>query len=192
MPYYARKLEDPAVKDIKIRGAWNAPVFELFLLWLHTGSYPEQSGFTKKVWTGKNLVYDGELKAMRASSADTMVWTIKAAWLAWRFGSFLGAKQFQNYAMTRLFKAYERQNPKATVDVDICQDSTGPVRMFFEDIAIRNWGDRSVVDDTPEEWARAIGKDDRFRLEFMKGVAMPLEKRREEPMKLEKYLLKED
>jgi len=37
-----------------------------------------------------------------------MGWAIKAAVLCWELGASLGAKNFQNYAMERLFEAFSR------------------------------------------------------------------------------------
>ncbi|KAF1850396.1 uncharacterized protein K460DRAFT_390910 [Cucurbitaria berberidis CBS 394.84] len=191
---YTTLLEEGTAKELYIPNCSPLEV-ELFLQWLYFGSYSEESGFAKKLSWNLGELQNTGLEITSASSTNVMVWAVKAAWLSWYLGAHLEAPQFQNYAMTRLFDAYERQDPKATVDFDlwtISNRSLPKVALFFEEMVIRNWGDTSVVDHTREEWSLLIVKHESFRVKFMKGMAVSLEKRREEPMKLEHYLIEED
>jgi hypothetical protein len=168
-------------------------VFELFLQWLLTGSYHEYTAFVRAPFygPGKELWLD----PLSEESADTIVWCVKAAVLAWILSAFLGAPKFQNHAMRRLFAAYTRDIPRFKINGDFLQwtrDGGGKLNRFFEDLIVQKWRDDTLIDMKHTSWSRQIKGNDRFRDEFIKAMAVALETRCGEPMELEKYLVAED
>jgi hypothetical protein len=65
-----------------------------------------------------------------------------------------------------------------------------PLRLFLEDIIIRNWGDPTIVNSDATVWWSSIGERP-FQLRFMGAMVTPLEAPRREPMILAKYLVEE-
>lgn len=119
--------------------------------------------------------------------------------MAWRLGKFLESPRFQNYAMRRLFTAFSRSSSPVKIPADtydyvykIGKLSNLQIISFMQDIVIRNWGDDSVVDHKNMLWPILIQTDAVFQRNFFQGVAIPLDKRRELPMNLNKYFVMED
>jgi hypothetical protein len=124
-----------------------------------------------------------------------MVWRIKAACLAYELGYDIGAPAFQNYAMGRLFRAYQVDTPKVEVSPAMYRWSKSKVPMvhiFLEDVILRNWGDKDVVNHELEEWSAEIKENDIFRNRFVKAVGIPIQARQQEAMVLERYLVEEE
>jgi hypothetical protein len=88
------------------------------------------------------------------ASSETMEWSVKAAVMAWELGQEMKAPNFQNHAMTRLFAAISRTHecPQFTthlLDYVILRHidyEVGEMKNAVEDLIIRNWGDRSIID----------------------------------------------
>ena len=96
--------------------------------------------------------------------------------------------------MRRLFAAYTRGPPKSKLTGDFLQwtrKGGGNLNLFSEDLFVRSWGDDTLIDTRHTSWSKQIKENDRFRVEFIKAMAVPLEDRCNEPMELEKYPVKE-
>jgi hypothetical protein len=191
--HFRARLQHEATTVLNIT-LFGVDTIELLLQWLLTGSYHEHTGFVQKpIYCGMPKTFS--LSPLPEKSADTMVWCVKAAVVAWKFGQHYEAPRFQNHAMRRLFAAYTRDSPRFRITGDFLQwtrDGRENVNLFFEDLIVRNWGDDSLIDAEHEIWSQQIKKNDRFRDEFIKAMAVPLDDRCGEPMDLEKYLVKED
>jgi hypothetical protein len=97
--------------------------------------------------------------------------------------------------MARLYRAYQVNDPKTRVTPTMYQwaECRAPmVTLFLEDVVIRNWGDQSVIDHKDEGWASVLGTFKHFRTRFTKAVGLSFQERQQEPMVLEKYLVKQD
>jgi hypothetical protein len=188
--FFKDSLFDSSVKVVE-RADWEPATFELFLQWLYMYRYQEHDGYAPDfecAGQSNSLTHQTEL------TSDNMVWCVKAAILAHNLGGFLGAPGFQNYAMGRLLKAYRRNAPKATITPDMVgYHANHPnLELFLEDLVIQNWGDLTVLDSDLDDWVDMLGLDHGFRSKFAKAMGIPLHVRQQQPLKLEKYLVKED
>jgi hypothetical protein len=118
----------------------------------------------------------------------TMDWAVKAAILAWFLGDELQMAAFQNHAMTRLFAALARssEKPQLTPTLYDCasqSDEYSHLEIAVQHLAIRNWGDASIVDQEDledlEGWASRITSCDSFREMFFEESLLSLDQRRE-------------
>jgi hypothetical protein len=183
-------LLDSSVKVVE-RADWEPATFGLFLQWLYVYQYQEHDCYAPDFGCAgqpNSLTHQTEL------TSDNMVWRVKAAILAHNLGHFLGAPGFQNHAMERLLKAYRRNVPKATITPEMVRDhaSHPKLELFLEDLVIQNGGDLTVLDSDLEKWADMLGLDHGFRSKFAKAMGIPLHVRQQQPLELEKYLVKED
>jgi hypothetical protein len=95
--------------------------------------------------------------------------------------------------MTRLIMAYSQKVPKAAPTANAFrQRGCETLRRFLDDLAIRNWGDTSLVDHTKHEWLEEIWYRNEYLEKFVRAMGTTLEKRREQPMILERYFISED
>lgn len=131
----------------------------------------------------------------------SMSWCVKGAILSGKLALSLSAPRFQNYAMSRQFDAFSRTTPAATrIGADVYKfvlEWNGTNRwtmpLFIEDLIVRNWGDSTIIDHGDEAmWATLLFKHERSRRKFLKASMLSLEKRREQPLKLSDYHVKED
>jgi hypothetical protein len=172
---------------------------------MYTGQYDESSQLVETPARDKNEAKNRNLIPSNGSEGcqELMLWSIKAAMFAWDMGWFLQAPRFQNYAMCRLFEVFSRTSPRAIVGPEIlefmCMDA--PVnrwkgRMipceFLEDVAVRNWGDTTLVDHENKAWSRIMGFSEGFRDKLTRGTGIPLNQRRQNPMLLSIYMVKEE
>lgn len=129
-----------------------------------------------------------------------MDWAIKAAVLCWELGASLGAKNFQNYAVERLFEALSRPLSQPltvflllhTYEVDNEDDwhSMSPLQRLIQDVIVRNWGDDTIVQHRDQEiWADTLEASHYFRRGFIEATSKTLEKRRERKLSLKDYLI---
>lgn len=118
-------------------------------------------------------------------------WSIKAAMVAHHFGWCHDVYKFQNYAMARLVQAYNIDEPKAmlTPDMFTVSDHDGKFQAFLEDTLVKDRGDKTVIDHELD-WS-GIFKRPGFLTRFAKAMVTPLEVRQQQPLVLEKYLVKE-
>ncbi|KAH8637037.1 hypothetical protein IG631_08872 [Alternaria alternata] len=81
-------------------------VFDLFIQWLYTRKYQEKEGLAWSFDTCLTLLSAPlEIDVAPRLRVD---WPIKAAIASWELGATLHAKNFQNYAIKRLFEAFSR------------------------------------------------------------------------------------
>ncbi|KAF1953245.1 hypothetical protein CC80DRAFT_551636 [Byssothecium circinans] len=198
--YFRKKLTASTTEVDFDRGG--APTFELFLQWLHTGDYQEYSFFAQTPYPSQKLVLNRDLAPIDTEDIqDLLPWAVKAAAFAWDMGLFLGAPAFQNYAMRRLFEAFTRKSPIAEVDPSMLdylssrnqyKEMPYPICEVLEDIVIRNWGDKALVDSDDPVWTTIMSKNIRFCQKLARGTGIKLEERRRIPMRVEDYLVGED
>jgi hypothetical protein len=165
--------------------------FKLFVQWLYTGRYHEYDCYAPGLYEETK---EYSLEQTSDNTGNNIAWRVKAAMLACEFGHSLDAPAFQNYALARLSRAFQVDMPKIKVSPMMYQWSlrVSKLSLFIEDVVIRNWGDQNVVDYNDSEWAAALGVLKPFRDRFTKAVGLSLQERQQEPMVLEKYLVKED
>jgi hypothetical protein len=118
--------------------------FELFLQWLYLRNYQEHEGYALDFKAPK---YHYDLDVLESHVPNSIVWCAKAAYLACELGQRLGAVEFQNYGMKRLFRAYMAPGSRATVTPMMLQQcvQSGEYQMFLEDFVVRNWGNTKIV-----------------------------------------------
>lgn len=180
-----RVLQENAVKTFSI------PIFaaarvELFLQWLYLGSYQEQD-------VPMFLLSREGLPARYSRTSSSMNWSMTAAVLAHHLGRYIEAPWFQNYAMVKLVQAYDAAEPRVMITPDVLTNtSPSPLlNMFFEDILMRNWGDKSVIHHEHGVWSKVFEREE-LKERLVQAMAIPLKERRGEPMVLEKYLVEEE
>jgi hypothetical protein len=163
--------------------------FELFLQWLSVRRYDEHEGFAL------DFIQDySDLTQYDHHDSNIMDWRVKAAILACDVGACLEAPLFQNYAMQRLFDAYSNSNTTSSVLAFMLEvaNQCDKLQIFLEDLAIRNWGDESIVfDHNDKAWSQLLKENQRFREQFPAAMAMDRTDRQQEPMKVDKYLIKD-
>jgi hypothetical protein len=187
---FRKELLDSSVKVFE-NADWEPSAFELFLQWLYTERYQEFDGYAPVFKIDEEY---SSLERQTEMTSENMPWCIKAAILAHNLGWVLGARNFMNYAMQRLLQAYKREEPRAFVTPAMVwtHASHFKLKLFLEDYTIQNYGDDAVVDRGDDDWAHLIWQDPPFRTKFMKEMGPDLHVRQEQPLKLEKYLVKED
>ena len=178
--------------------------FDLFVQWLYTRKYQEMEGVVESLALAKS-----ELERVTLEDLDfepegipdgMMSWAAKAAILCWELGASLGAKGFQNYAMERLFEALSRPLAQPltanlilhTYDVENegTYHGTSPLQRLIQDVIARNWGDDTIVQHGDQEtWSDTLEACHHFRMIFIKAMSKTLEKRREQELSLEDYLV---
>jgi hypothetical protein len=193
--YLHARLEPP-IKILTCEFS-GSQVFELFLQWLFSRTYQEYDGYALKLDVNSTHA-NSTLEQVDENFGDAMVWTMKASMLAWSLGLYLQSPRFQNYAMGRLLFAFSRETPQVRIDTDWLElfyytPCHGRILWnFLVDMVVRNWGDGAVVDHTDTRWVEIMATHHPFRQKFLKGVAIALEKRREQPVRLADYLVPED
>jgi hypothetical protein len=163
--------------------------FELFLQWLLQRRYDEHEGFALDLVQGYS-----DLEIYNHDESNVMDWRVKAAFPACDVGACLEAPLFQNYATRRLFDAYSNSNTTSSVFAFMLEEANrcDKLQMLLEDLAIRNWGDESIVfDHNDKAWSQLLKENQRFREKFPIAMAMDRMARRQEPMKVDKYLIKD-
>jgi hypothetical protein len=82
--HFRAQLQDEATTVLNIT-LFGVDTIELLLQWLLTGSYYEHTGFVQKpIYCGMPKTFS--LSPLPEESADTMVWCVKAAVVAWKLG----------------------------------------------------------------------------------------------------------
>ncbi|KAF2870066.1 hypothetical protein BDV95DRAFT_619881 [Massariosphaeria phaeospora] len=195
LPFH-RELHSKSIAEVTIRH-YTAFSVELYIQWLFTGKYDEYGGAAQKPRGLIEFEKKWALIHCVKVSREIIPWTVMAAVVAWRLGNDIETPAFQDHAMRRLLQAYaQAQRPVHVNAIFVvynrikCPGSL--LCRFLEETAIRNWGDRSVVNHEDPTWWKLIADDSAFRVRFMKGVGVPLEKRREQPMKIDDYLQDEE
>ena len=173
--------------------------FDLFTQWLYTRKYQEKdelatfhAGFENIALAGQDYIPE-----------DAMDWAIKAAVLCWELGASLGAKNFQNYAMERLFEAFSRPLSRPlTVFLFLHTYLVGneenfhcisPLQRLIQDVIVRNWGDDTIVQHGDQEiWSDTLEAFHDFRRVFIEATSQTLERRRERELSLEDYLIHQE
>jgi hypothetical protein len=182
-----------STKDIWQLQETSRTALKLFLQWLYTDRYHEYDCYAPGF---HNETEHYSLKQEPENAGNDIAWRVKAALLAYEFGRAMGILKFQNYAMARLFQAYRVDEPK----VQLCpamykwvKPRAPSIAMFFDDVIIRNWGDTRVINHELVEWPEELlESNSSFSKEFMKAVGVPVQRRQQEPMVLEKYLVDEE
>jgi hypothetical protein len=175
----------------------SAGAFDLFVQWLYTRKYNEKTGQVATFSTAARET-NASLAIVERSS-DTIGWTVKAAILAWQMGQHFDCNDFQNYAMERLFAAYSQPHTRP-ITGEVFEyvlrdqiDSFSPIDVFehfFEDIVVRNWGDKLIIDHQDNRsWSKVLQGIKSFRDKFLDATMLSLEKRREHLMELANYMV---
>tara|TARA_R110002003_G_scaffold79_1_gene7011 strand:+ start:11062 stop:11832 length:771 start_codon:yes stop_codon:yes gene_type:complete len=185
---FHRELSDMTRTTLELENVEDQP-FELFLQWLLQCRYDKHEGFAL------DLVQDySDLELYDHDDGNVMDREVKAAFLACDAGACLEAPLFQNYAMRRLFDAYSNSNTTSSVFAFMLEEANrcDKLQMFLEDLAIRHWGDESIVfDHNAKAWSQLLKENQRFREKFPAAMAMDRTARQQEPMKVDKYLIKD-
>jgi hypothetical protein len=170
--------------------------FDLFVQWLYTGRYQEEDGLVQFPQPNLILLHPQDLDIASQSLVD---WAVKAAIASWELGASLGAKNFQNYAIERLFEAFSRPPSRpltATVfmdafapDDDYCSESTWHLQKLVHDVVFWNWGDSTVVDHSDQEtWSAIFGSCPYLCKRFVAATSQSLDERREKALRLADYI----
>jgi len=174
------------VPEIWLSKMRSLDVLDLFVQWIYTGEYTELPGSVISLGLANDVP---ALKMdINRQKPKTMDWAVKAAILAWFLGDELQMAAFQNHAMTRLFAALARssEKPQLTPTLYDCasqSDEYSHLEIAVQHLAIRNWGDASIVDQEDledlEGWASRITSCDSFRETFFEESLLSLDQRRE-------------
>src|SRR4051812_1170570 len=168
---------------------------------MHTGRFEERGCQVERFGSSdsnQNFIWKGEECTPDRTTpytSDFVFCNVDVALSAWRFGFQIESPRFQNYAMERVFAAFSNGRPNfmfpPALFTKICRwgDPCQKPIEFFRDLIIRNWGDRNSLDHEDKAWTQVI-REEHFTLAFAQDVAVPLEKRREQPMDITKYLVK--
>jgi len=173
----------------------SSEAIDLFVEWLYTQEYHEKQGLVQN-FAVRSLrtvtLPDGKLK-----DRDLMDWPIKAAFACWELGASLRAKNFQNYAMKRLFEAFSRPISRLLTSQLLqhtyffCNNFPGAcwqLQHLIQDIILRNWSDETVVNHR-DDWYGIINKCHAFGDTFHKAKHQDVVKRREKKLSLTDYLI---
>ncbi|KAI4909078.1 uncharacterized protein J4E92_010686 [Alternaria infectoria] len=168
---------------------------DLFVEWLYTQEYCERQGLAQDfaVPSLRTIILpDGKLK-----NRNLMDWAIKAAFACWELGASLRAKNFQNYAMKRLFEAFSRPLSQLLVPQLLqhtyffCKRfprASWQLQHLIQDIILRNWSDETVVNHRGD-WYPIINSCQAFGDTFHKAKHQDVVKRREKKLSLADYLI---
>lgn len=206
-PVY-RQREPKTTPKLLLLDERNCPeVLGLFVQWLYTGRYTEQSGPVGKL---DSVTKTPRLDMCNSYEKDTMEWTAKAAVLAWALGKELRVPSFQNYAMRRLFAAFSRPSKRPLLTPALYKygrkvgrywfigslasreewRDKGPLERALGVTIIRNWGDSAVVDQEElEPWSDLLRSSDAFRDKFLEGSLLSLKERRKKTLMAEDYFV---
>jgi len=132
-----------------------------------------------------------------------MGWAIKAAVLCWELGASLGAKNFQNYAMERLFEGFSRPLSRPLILFLFLHTylvgneenfhCISPLQRLIQDVIVRNWGDDTIIQHEDKEiWSDTVEACHDFRRVFIEATSQTLERRRERELSLEDYLIHQE
>ncbi|KAF2870065.1 hypothetical protein BDV95DRAFT_595634 [Massariosphaeria phaeospora] len=182
--------------------AFGRPAVELFLQWLLTGDYQEYDMLVPLLSYTNYQDYNKTLVPyVESSEGQSMSYFVKAGMLAWKLGEYLEAPRFQNHAMIRLFHALSCTDNDWWINADMCKmamhNSAGnsarnTLGELFEDILMRNWGDKTIIErDDSEKWRQMLSEGELFK-RFVGATMMPLEDRQLVPLKLIDYMVKEN
>lgn len=116
-------------------------------------------------------------------------WSIKAAIASWELGAVLRAKNFQNYAIKRLFEAFSRPLSQPLTPALLAYvfqlhkesfaEGSSQLQQLVQDVVVRNWGDVTIIDHTDQGlWSI-----------FLAATKHALEKRQEKYLDLANYLI---
>jgi hypothetical protein len=173
-------------------------IFDLLIQWLYTRKYQEKEGLT---WS-----FDRSLTLLPAPLVIDLPpelpvdWPIKAAVASWELGATLRAKNFQNYAIKRLFKAFSRPLSQPLTPALLAYifqlhkesfaEGSSQLQQLLQDVFVRNWGDATIIDHTDRErWSFFLGLCPSFREDFVSATKHSPEKRQREKLDFAKYLI---
>ena len=169
--------------------------FDLFLQWLFTKRYEEMDG---RMRNGEGRYLD-RIRAI-TDTEPSVPWRVAAGMGAVTLGIQLEAPKYQNYGMSRLFSAFSSPGLGARLNATLWEASRTtdnkrpiePLATFYEDMLLRNCGDKSIVEGNDAFWAMKL-YDKILRVKFVKAVRESLEERRKQPpLDINKYLVPED
>ncbi|KAF2025567.1 hypothetical protein EK21DRAFT_116656 [Setomelanomma holmii] len=172
-----------------------------FVQWLYTGAY---NPVDRKVRALKVDEPNANIRIEKVEGTDgIMDEAVKVSVLAWELGQHLGCEAFKDYAMQHLFVAFSRAGvqPLTAGTVHYVLRDRGKfgtigydeLRVFFEDIVARNWGDETIVSHgNKNTWKLLLTKRSRFRRKFLDCSLSTPEQRRAIPLNLDTYLCDPD
>ncbi|CAN9124163.1 unnamed protein product [Alternaria sp. RS040] len=173
-------------------------VFGLFVQWLYTRRYQEKEGLA---WSfDKCLTLLSAPLEIDLAPELQVDWLVKAAIASWKLGATLHAKNFQNYAIKRLFQAFPRPLSRSLTPAlfahifqlhkESFAEGSSQLQQVLQDVVIRNWGDATIMDHTDQErWSFFLGLCPSFREDFVSATKHSLEKRQKEELDFAKYLI---
>ncbi|CAN9089668.1 unnamed protein product [Alternaria alternata] len=176
-----------------LRPEFPLQVFDLFIRWLYTRKYQEKEGLAWSFDTCLTLLSAPlEIDVAPRLRVD---WPVKAAIASWELGATLHAKNFQNYAIKRLFEAFSRplSQPLAPallayvfqLHKESFAEGSSQLQQLVQDVFVRNWGDVTIIDHTDQGlWSFFVGLCPSFREDFLAATKHALEKRQEKELDL--------